>query len=89
MLRMRRATAEREGATMATLTLQEVPALAEALAKAAPGEAIAIMDGEREVARVAPAPPTPDEMVALMRARRRPTTLTTADLKAMVDEGRL
>ena len=74
---------------MATLTLQEVPALAEALAKAAPGEAISITDGGREVARVAAAAPTPDEMIALMRARRRSTNLTTADLKAMVDEGRL
>lgn len=74
---------------MATLTLQEVPALAQALAKAAPGEAISIMDGGREVATVAPAAQSTDKIIARIRALRRPTTLTTEEIKALVDEGRL
>jgi antitoxin (DNA-binding transcriptional repressor) of toxin-antitoxin stability system len=88
MLRVRDGGSAAEGATMATLMLQEAPALAEALAKLAPGETISIMDGGREVARVAPAAPTPDEMIALIRELRRGRILGDVSLKALIEEGR-
>lgn len=84
---------------MATLTLQEVPALAEALAKAAPGEAVQIVhDGVvvAEVARSEAVLPVPelearrrrDLIEELRRARERTTLGPEIDVVDLVREGR-